>query len=50
MVDQRRKEAISNWRSSLFTVFVDNLSHRVPKGALWEVFCEYGNMVDVYIL
>ena len=26
VVDQRRKEAVPDWRSSLFTVFIDNLS------------------------
>ncbi|XVF78458.1 hypothetical protein PTKIN_Ptkin14bG0135200 [Pterospermum kingtungense] len=30
-------------------VFVDNLSHRVSKEALWEAFDAYGRVVDVYI-
>ncbi|XVE93639.1 hypothetical protein REPUB_Repub01dG0211300 [Reevesia pubescens] len=38
-----------NWRSNLHTVFVDNLSWRVPKGALWEAFNNYGKVLDVYI-
>ncbi|XWS35933.1 hypothetical protein CRYUN_Cryun20dG0039100 [Craigia yunnanensis] len=38
--DHRRKKVVSRWRSTLFTVCVDNLSHRVPKGALWDVFYE----------
>ena len=48
-VDYRRKVVVQDWRSRLFTVFVDNLSHRVPKGALWEAFCDYGKVMDVYI-
>ncbi|XVF36337.1 hypothetical protein REPUB_Repub19eG0049700 [Reevesia pubescens] len=38
-----------HWRSNLFSVFVDNLSCRVSKNALWEAFCQYGKVVDVYI-
>ncbi|XVE72809.1 hypothetical protein DITRI_Ditri11bG0068500 [Diplodiscus trichospermus] len=33
----------------MFSVLVDNLSVRVPKSALWEVFNVYGTVVDVYI-
>ena len=39
----------SDWRSNLFTVFMDNLSNRVSKSALWEAFLEYGKVVDIYI-
>ncbi|XVF15206.1 hypothetical protein REPUB_Repub09cG0130500 [Reevesia pubescens] len=39
----------SDWRSKLYTIFVGNLSVRVSKGALWEAFCGYGRVMDVYI-
>ncbi|XVE85396.1 hypothetical protein DITRI_Ditri17bG0087700 [Diplodiscus trichospermus] len=42
----RRSE---DWRDNLFTVCVDNLSVKVPKSALWEVFDVYGTVMDVYI-
>ncbi|XVE78855.1 hypothetical protein DITRI_Ditri14bG0011600 [Diplodiscus trichospermus] len=35
-------------RANLFSIFVDNLSHRVSKRALWEAFGEYGRVMDVY--
>ncbi|XVE78381.1 hypothetical protein DITRI_Ditri13aG0140400 [Diplodiscus trichospermus] len=38
-----------NWRENLFSVFVDNLSVRVPQSALWEVFNVCETVVDVYI-
>ena len=34
----------------MFTIFVGSLSRRTSKSALWESFCEYGKVVDVYIL
>ncbi|XVE89961.1 hypothetical protein DITRI_Ditri20bG0038400 [Diplodiscus trichospermus] len=38
-----------DWRTNLFTIFIVNLSRRVPKRALWETFSEYGKVVDIYI-
>ncbi|XWS08054.1 hypothetical protein CRYUN_Cryun41cG0044900 [Craigia yunnanensis] len=38
-----------DWRSSLFSIFLGNLSTRVSRSALWEVFLQYGMVVDVYI-
>ncbi|XVE77016.1 hypothetical protein DITRI_Ditri13aG0028100 [Diplodiscus trichospermus] len=38
-----------DWRASLFTVFINNLSRRVSKRALWEVFSIYGRVLDVFI-
>ncbi|XVE84838.1 hypothetical protein DITRI_Ditri17bG0044800 [Diplodiscus trichospermus] len=38
-----------DWRANLFTVFVDNLSRRVSKSALWKAFGAYGGVVDVFI-
>ena len=40
---------MGDWRSSLFTIFVGNLSYRVPRRALWEAFLSYGRVMDVYI-
>ena len=47
--DRKRKDAQPDWRSNLYSAFVDNLSLRVSKGALWDAFCDYGRVVDVYI-
>ena len=44
-----RKATSVDWRSSLLSIFVGNLSNRVSKSALWEAFLEYGRVVDVYI-
>ncbi|XVE65737.1 hypothetical protein DITRI_Ditri08aG0023400 [Diplodiscus trichospermus] len=44
-----RKSNQKDWREHLFSVFVDNLSCKVPKSALWEVFEAYGQVMDVYI-
>ncbi|XVE86036.1 hypothetical protein DITRI_Ditri18aG0004100 [Diplodiscus trichospermus] len=44
-----RKSSSKDWRDNLFTVFVDNISCRVPKSAVWEVFDLYGKVVDVFI-
>ncbi|XVE91459.1 hypothetical protein REPUB_Repub01dG0011700 [Reevesia pubescens] len=38
-----------DWRTTLQSVFVKNLSRRVTKEALWEVFSLYGRVVDVHI-
>ena len=38
-----------DWRSSLFTIFVGNLSNRVSRGSLWEAFLSYGKVMDVFI-
>ncbi|KAK8621332.1 hypothetical protein V6N13_067767 [Hibiscus sabdariffa] len=32
-----------------WTAFVDNLSRRVSRGALWEVFSHYGKVIRVFI-
>ncbi|XVF66706.1 hypothetical protein PTKIN_Ptkin10aG0059300 [Pterospermum kingtungense] len=37
------------WRRSLFSVFVSNISWRIPKSALWEALNQYGRVMDVYI-
>ncbi|XVE66642.1 hypothetical protein DITRI_Ditri08aG0094700 [Diplodiscus trichospermus] len=37
------------WRASLFTIFINNLSRRIAKRALWEAFSQYGRVVDVFI-
>ncbi|XVF31576.1 hypothetical protein REPUB_Repub17cG0002600 [Reevesia pubescens] len=56
--DNKNKRKIENhrggsrsydWRSSLSSVFVANLSKRVSKEALWEAFGMYGRVLDVYI-
>ncbi|XVE67271.1 hypothetical protein DITRI_Ditri08aG0147200 [Diplodiscus trichospermus] len=44
-----RMRAFRDWRASLFTIFVNNLSCRLSKGALWEAFNAYGRVRDVYI-
>ncbi|XVF04629.1 hypothetical protein REPUB_Repub05bG0100800 [Reevesia pubescens] len=44
-----RTSAKEDWRSRLFIVFVDNLSFRVTKSALWETFNTYGKVYDLYI-
>ncbi|XVE81147.1 hypothetical protein DITRI_Ditri15bG0039300 [Diplodiscus trichospermus] len=38
-----------DWRARLHTVFVDNLSRRVSRSAIWEVFNKYGRVFDVLI-
>ncbi|XVE50306.1 hypothetical protein DITRI_Ditri01bG0151400 [Diplodiscus trichospermus] len=38
-----------DWRALLHTVFVDNLSRRVLRSAVWEIFNSYGRVVDVFI-
>ncbi|XVF04128.1 hypothetical protein REPUB_Repub05bG0055400 [Reevesia pubescens] len=38
-----------DWRSKFFSVFVSNLSRRVPRSALWEAFSLYGKVADVFI-
>ena len=45
----KRKGELPDWRSNLYSAFVDNLSLRVSKGALWDAFCDYGKVVDVHI-
>ncbi|XVE52249.1 hypothetical protein DITRI_Ditri02bG0108000 [Diplodiscus trichospermus] len=39
----------SDWRASLFSIFVDRLSRRVSIEALWKAFGEYGKVMDVFI-
>ncbi|XVF06595.1 hypothetical protein REPUB_Repub06bG0062500 [Reevesia pubescens] len=48
---QGSKKSLQNfdWRSSLHSVFVENLSSRISRGALWEAFNTYGRVVDVFI-
>ncbi|OMO93018.1 hypothetical protein COLO4_17157 [Corchorus olitorius] len=36
-------------RSSLFSVFIGNLSHRVSRFSLWDAFSDYGRITDVFI-
>ncbi|XVE68439.1 hypothetical protein DITRI_Ditri09bG0068900 [Diplodiscus trichospermus] len=44
-----RMRAILDWRANLFSIFVNNMSHRVLKGALCEDFSVYGRVMDIYI-
>ncbi|KAK8652336.1 hypothetical protein V6N13_061356 [Hibiscus sabdariffa] len=37
-------KGVASW-----TTFVDNLSRRVLRGALWEVFNHYGKVIRVFI-
>ncbi|KAL4384130.1 hypothetical protein GQ457_15G008570 [Hibiscus cannabinus] len=43
-VEVKRGKFGSEW-----TVFVDNLSRRVPRGAIWELFSHYGKVFQVFI-
>ncbi|XVF83769.1 hypothetical protein PTKIN_Ptkin16aG0519200 [Pterospermum kingtungense] len=47
--DQRQPHRRYEWWASLPTVFVNNLSKRVSKRALWEVFNHYGTVMDVFV-
>ncbi|XVF51723.1 hypothetical protein PTKIN_Ptkin04bG0207700 [Pterospermum kingtungense] len=38
-----------DWRDHLYTAFVDNLSKRLSRRALWEAFNIYGRVEDVFI-
>ncbi|OMO94154.1 hypothetical protein COLO4_16499 [Corchorus olitorius] len=38
-----------DWRSSLFSVFISNLSRRVSRLLLWDAFMDYGRVADVFI-
>lgn len=38
-----------DWRLSLHTAFIGNLSYKVSKGDLWEAFDAYGKVRDIYI-
>ncbi|XVE63687.1 hypothetical protein DITRI_Ditri07aG0039900 [Diplodiscus trichospermus] len=50
MPPRYRREGLSeDWRANLFSIFVDSLSRRVSKVALWEAFNNYGRVMDVYI-
>ena len=40
---------VVDWRSSLFTIFIGNLSNIVSRRALWDAFLEYGKVMDIYI-
>ncbi|XVE52570.1 hypothetical protein DITRI_Ditri02bG0132100 [Diplodiscus trichospermus] len=46
----QKKPSNVDWRESLFTVFVSNLSKRDSRRALREAFSAYGRVVDVFIL
>ncbi|XVF07560.1 hypothetical protein REPUB_Repub06bG0149800 [Reevesia pubescens] len=46
----KRKKPFSDWRSNLYTMFVENISCRISKSALCDSFSVYGRVVDVYIL
>ncbi|KAL4387604.1 hypothetical protein GQ457_09G021300 [Hibiscus cannabinus] len=37
------------WLQYVWTAFVDNLSRRVSRGALWELFNHYGKVTRVFI-
>ncbi|XVF87533.1 hypothetical protein PTKIN_Ptkin18bG0127900 [Pterospermum kingtungense] len=39
----------SDWRNNLFTIFVERLSKRVSRKALWELFELFKRVVDVFI-
>ncbi|XVF78709.1 hypothetical protein PTKIN_Ptkin14bG0157400 [Pterospermum kingtungense] len=41
--------SVRDWRANLFTVFIGQLSIRVSKQELWEVFNRFGRVVDVFI-
>ncbi|XVF82531.1 hypothetical protein PTKIN_Ptkin16aG0057100 [Pterospermum kingtungense] len=43
------KSSHGDWRDHLYTAFVDNLSKRVSRRALWEAFNIYGRVEDVFI-
>ncbi|XVE85981.1 hypothetical protein DITRI_Ditri17bG0135600 [Diplodiscus trichospermus] len=38
-----------DWKAQLFTIFVDKLSKRVSRRALWEAFNDYGRVMDIFI-
>ncbi|OMP09339.1 hypothetical protein COLO4_05573 [Corchorus olitorius] len=37
-----------DWRSLLFSIYVNNLSREVKKTDLWDMFGRFGRVVDVY--
>ncbi|XVE59553.1 hypothetical protein DITRI_Ditri05aG0055200 [Diplodiscus trichospermus] len=45
----RQQPTNNDRRSNLHTVFVNNLSRRVSRSALWEAFSTYGRVTDVFI-
>ncbi|OMP09287.1 hypothetical protein COLO4_05624 [Corchorus olitorius] len=47
--DRAKSSSSVDWRSSLFSVFVTKLSHKVSRNLLWDVFSDYGRIADVLI-
>ncbi|XVE77935.1 hypothetical protein DITRI_Ditri13aG0104100 [Diplodiscus trichospermus] len=45
----QNSRSFADWEANLFTVFIDKLSKRVLRMALWELFNMYGKVVDVFI-
>ncbi|XVE65334.1 hypothetical protein DITRI_Ditri07aG0172700 [Diplodiscus trichospermus] len=45
----RDKCGSPDWRANLFSLFIDNLSRRVFRGALWDFFFEFGRVMDVFV-
>ena len=43
------KDVRNDFRESLFSVFVDNLSPKVDQIYLWELFKPVGRVRDVYL-
>ncbi|XVF87131.1 hypothetical protein PTKIN_Ptkin18bG0094900 [Pterospermum kingtungense] len=43
------KDDAEDWRARVYTIFVDRLSKRVSKKALWVLFDLFGKVVDVFI-
>lgn len=43
------KRAEEDGRAKLVSVFISNLSCRIPRSALWEAFNSYGKVMDVFI-
>ncbi|KAL4304512.1 hypothetical protein GQ457_10G029590 [Hibiscus cannabinus] len=46
----RKAENVIGKNGSEWTVFIDNLSKRVSRGALWELFSHYGKVSQVFII
>ncbi|XVF71504.1 hypothetical protein PTKIN_Ptkin12aG0043100 [Pterospermum kingtungense] len=47
--DSSNRSSPGEWRSNLFTAFVDRISKRVSRKRLWEFFEIFGRVVDIFI-
>ncbi|OMO57385.1 hypothetical protein COLO4_35413 [Corchorus olitorius] len=46
---EKTKRNLVDWRSYLFSVFVDNFEKGTSVASLWNVFGRFGRVVNVYI-